>query len=267
MDGGVSLSRHPAAVIAEASASSSTRQKDTSMTDTTASADATPSLPTDEELHDQIVNFNVADMPSNHEIVGNVRMALPTKVTALAPQDRQAILDELLTYPPSMREDKEAELVGRKVEELALTARLRSGPGANATPFQKAAWSIHREVDDLEIQRDAIIAKLAEVSHIDPVTEERTFRYAVGSARRDGLDAELQRLGHAIDLLKGTEGQQRLEKAKVETGNQIRAQLQEQAIAAEAEKRAANLVREAEINRRAASKARFLSPTHATHAA
>ena len=220
------------------------------MTDTTgASTDA--NFPTDDDLHDQIVNFSVADMPSNHEIVGDVRMALPTKVTALAPQHRQAILDELLTYPASMREDKEAELVGRKVTDLALAARLRSGPGENATPFQKESWAIHREVTDLEAQSDAIMAQLAEVSHIDPVTEERTFRFPIGSPRRDALDAEFQRLT----------------KAKAETGNLIRARMQEQADAAEVEKRAAAMVREAEISRRAASRAKFLSPTHATHAA
>jgi hypothetical protein len=233
------------------------------MTDTTgASADA--NLPTDDDLHDQIVNFNVADMPSNHEFVGNVRMALPTKVAALAPQHRQAILDELLTYPASMREDKEAELVGRKVEELAMAARLRSGPGENATPFQKASWEIHREVTDLEAQSDAIMAQLAEVSHIDPVTEERTFRFPIGSPRRDALDAEFQRLGHAIELLKGSEGHQRLTKAKAETGNLIRQRMQEQADRVEVEKRAAAMVREADLNRRAASRAKFMTPTYVT---
>ena len=234
------------------------------MTDTTvASADANPSLPTDDELHDQIVNFDIMAVPSNHEIKGNVRLPLPTKVTALAPQHRQAILDELLTYPPSMREEKEAELVGLRVADLAKATRIRSGPGESATPYAKASWSISREIEDFERKSDAIIEKLAEVAHIDPVTEERTYRYTIGSAQRDGLDAELQRLGHAIGLLKGTEGQKRLVKAKAETGSQIRARMQAEIDQAEAEKRIEHQLREDRINKVVASKVRFLSPTHA----
>jgi hypothetical protein len=231
------------------------------MTDITgASADA--HLPTDDDLHDQIVNFDVMSLPSNHSIVGDVRLPSPTKVTALAPAHRQAILDELLTYPPSMREDKEAELVSQKIKELVKATRLHSGPGESATPFQKESWEIRREIEDLERQQDAIIAKLAEVSHIDPITEERTLRYAVGTPRRDGLDGELLRLAHAADLLRGSEGQKRLATAKAKTGDLIRARMQEQADAVEVEKRAATMVREADINRRAANRAKFMSHTN-----
>ena len=239
------------------------------MTDTTAaSADTTPSLPTDDELHDQIVNFDVMDFPSPHKFAdSNVKMALPTKVQALAPAHREEILAALSNYPVSMREEKEAELVQAKVAELSRAYRIRSGPPEGATPFQRTSWAMTRELADLESKSDAIIAKLAEVSFIDPVTEERTFSVPIGSQQRNGLDAELQRVHHAIGLLHGTEGQARLAQAKAETANQIRARMQDQIDAAEVEKRAAEMAREAKIAQRAAARAKSLSSTHATHAA
>lgn len=226
------------------------------MTDITSTPDT--ALPTDADLNDQIVNFDMADFPSQHQIIGDVRLPPVTKVTALAPADRESILAELATYPPSMREDKEAELVQKKVEELAIATRLRSGPGADATPFQKTAWEIHREVSDLNTQVDKIIAELTEVSHIDPVTKAETLRYPFGSLRRAGLDGELERLGHRLALLKGSEGSQRLEAARAETAQQIRDQMQERIDLDEVQKRAAHIFREEALNRRAATKAKFL---------
>ncbi|EQA99968.1 hypothetical protein L288_18830 [Sphingobium quisquiliarum P25] len=228
--------------------------------DTAASAPAAEDA-SDLDIAREIASVDFMSLPSRHEIIGNPGMVAkaPTKVTALAPEHREGILAQLSTYPAEMREEMEAKLVQEKAAELVAGYRRHTGPGDGATEFHKERWAIAREIEDLNRELDHVLLKLTEVAHIDPKTGEQTLRYPIGHPRRTGLEAEMDRINHAINLLTGVEGEKRLKTAMDKSIAAERARRAELADAAEVERRAKHLAREAELNRRAESKARFLS--------
>jgi len=228
------------------------------MNDTNAPADS------DADIAQQIASVDLMDLPSRHEVIGNPELAYRpiTKLTGLAPEHRAEIQAELATCAPDMREEKEAELVQAKVAQIVQGHRLRTGPGEGASEFHKVTWEISREVADLNEQLSSVLLQLVEVAHIDPHTGEQTLRHPHGTSRRAGLEAEMERINHSITLLTGVEGEKRVKAAMDKSIADERARRAERADAVEVEKRAASMVREAELNRRAASRAKFLSPTH-----
>jgi len=223
-------------------------------------------LPSDEDLRSQIVSVDIMDLPSRHQVAGNPAMLdRPiTKVSALAPQHREAILAELQKYPAPMREAKEAELVQATVANLARASRMRSGPPDNASEYMKESWAIGREVADLETEMDDVLGKLTKVAHIDPVTRKETLAYPDGTAGRKALQARLDEITHAITMKTGHEGDKRLKSALDKSVAAQKAAHEERAMNAEANRRAAEMVREKQINRRAAARAKFLDPDNAS---
>ena len=231
------------------------------MTDHTNSSASHGEDASDAEIARQIASMDMMALPSRHEVIGNPAIVskLPTKVTALAPEHRAEILAELAHYPADQREDAEAKLVQAKAAELVKGYRRHTGPGEGASEFHKESWAIAREVEDLNRELDYVLLKLTEVAHIDPKTGEQTLRYPVGHPRRAGLEAEMDRINHAINLLTGIEGEKRIKAAMDRSIAAERQRRAERADAAEVERRAKHMAREAELNRRAESRARFMS--------
>lgn len=201
-------------------------------------------LPADDVLYAQIdaEADDIMAVPTANTIEGGsdflAKFSARRTVSALAPEDRDIVRERLKVFPPSVWGEKEPEIVQQVIAEKVRALRVKQGPGPNANALTRERWMLAREADELDHKQDLIIAELAETVGFDPETGAPILRHPVESPKRRALDAELIRLNTvATNIRNGTEGQERLARAREQALAEHKARLMDQHIAAEAKRR------------------------------
>lgn len=209
------------------------------------------------------------------------RMALrkapeaPT-LAALSPEMAAPVREQLARMPADQRAAKEPELVLQAVRKASEDARILTGLGAGATPLAKAQVNIAYRERELERRIDGWSQRLNEVKGyqavidpdtgkpvIDPATGQPKMdpTYIMTTGAREAGTAEMQRLVQQLAVLRGPEGDRELERALAESVKLEKERRQQREDLEEVDRRAAAMVREDDINRRAEAKARNLRST------
>lgn len=197
-------------------------------------------------------------------------------LAALSPEMAAPIREQLARMPADQRAAKEPELVLQAVRKASEDARILTGLGAGATPLAKAQVNIAYRERELERRIDGWSQRLNEVKGyqavidpdtgkpvIDPATGQPKMdpAYIMTTGAREAGTAEMQELVRQLAVLRGPEGDRELERALAETVKLEKERRQQREDLDEVDRRAAALVREDDLNRRAEAKARNLRST------
>lgn len=202
-------------------------------------------LPSDDELYAEIDSqaANIMAVPTANTIEGGAdflaKFSAPRTMSTLAPEDREIVLERLKGVPPVLRAQRESELVQELIAEKVYALRVKQGPGPNANALTRERWMLARQASELEQQQDAIIAELAEVLRYDAETGAPVLRFPLDASERKAREAELHRLNTiSTNIRNGTEGRERIAKARERALEEAKAHLREIHIASEAKRRA-----------------------------
>lgn len=149
-------------------------------------------------------------------VTGGENLRVPThlKATALPPNLRDGILQQLRDIPPGDRRDaEEHRLVMEAGYGFQASLRMRAGAGPNANAYHRELFSVEGELADAERALWTAEQELADVSHYDSDTGKAVERLQ-GQARKE-KEAYRDRLLHRISQINdgGLERQLRLKKA------------------------------------------------------
>lgn len=226
-----------------------------------------------QELMDQF-NANPIAAPSPVRLTGSGSFKEPERFTAgmLPPDKRTAVEQELAKVPLSIRADREHELVAEALQANSMALRIKAGLGEGSTEFEREQYAVAREIHELEQREIELRLQLAEVEKFVPVYDEISGKpvfdpqtgqqkltpvEAVRGERRRGFENAIAELVHRIELLRGIEGDRRIQKALRNTVLAEARQKQQLADRAEIERRAEELAREKRLNQQAELLARF----------
>lgn len=244
--------------------------------DTTGSDFNPPSYelaPEDHELANRFANFDPLATPSPVSLTGGGSFKAPELFTLkiLPPEKQAPIAAQLAQLHPDVRAQREHELVTEALKQNSLELRIKAGPGQGATAFERERFSIAREIHELESEELSIHSQLAEVEKWVPVFNEVTGEPVIDAGtgrqqvqaiehiqgdRRRAMEARAKELAYRAELLKGTEGdlrEQKALKATVETEKHRQHQLAERE---EVKQMADELAREKRIRQQAEALAR-----------
>lgn len=186
--------------------------------------------PEDRDRAEQLLNFDPLSTPSPVRLTGGGAFNAPERFTLgiLPPAKRGPIEAQLASVAMSDRAQREHELVTAALKQNSVELRIKAGPGEGATELDRAQFSVARDIHELETKELAIQAELAEVEKWVPVFNEVTGEPVIDpstgqqqlvavervqGARRKALEAEAQELAYRADLLRGIEGDRRIQKA------------------------------------------------------
>ena len=220
-------------------------------------------LPTDDEIAAEIVNFDpVYDVPSPVEVVGNPldRVNLP-KLEAFSPEVQDRIRAKLANVTPGNRDLFEQEFIREELYQYAAYTRVKAGVGEGANAYQREFYAINAEVNQTSDEITRLTTELARKRTMrDPATGqvvELDDPYH-SPERIRAMEAELNNQLARLRALDGPEKARRLEKAKARAVAQRKEVLQQIADHKEAERRAAEIVRNERIEKAAEAKAKRL---------
>lgn len=191
------------------------------------------------------------------------------KITALPPELRQSVADELQALPFDKRAGREPELVAKAIQSVRGITRQLTGNGPDALPYHSEMLTIANEYRDAQREADRIFDELGEVSHHDTVFNDATGKqeavpiFAVQGVRRTAMETRLMELHYKCGLLMdkdgnhGIEAQRRLDKSLLESVAIVKRQKEDAEIHAEAKLQAAANERKRRIDERADQIARF----------
>lgn len=213
--------------------------------------------PEDAELGASIRDFSMNDVPG--PVSGGEGIKVPTQLTAsILPPEKQAEVEAALSgLTLTARQQREPQLVQQALEDNHFELMVAMGPGEGATAYQREYFQQLNEGRDIQQQLAAIEADLAEVvdkrRDEDPTTGATVWHDVHKLEGQQRTNAEHRRtdLLYRLSLLKGVEGQRRLEKATVDAVEQHKARQAALADEAEAQKRADEMLREERIEERA----------------
>ena len=141
-------------------------------------------------------------------------------------------------YGSEKREPTDFSALPEKTAAKVLEARMVSGPGPHANPWQVAVWDQWRREADLEKEQARILADLDEVRGFDPDTGKGIP--AIGSEqRRKAMSYRLLEISGERERLAGAPGQMQLQKAMSEAIQNEKARIKREYILSEAKRRAA----------------------------
>ncbi len=197
-------------------------------------------------------------------------------VSALSPETAAPIIRQLAGLTPEQRAKREPELVMQTLRAASDKARIMTGLGSDATPLAKAQVNLAYREREFERRIDSWAAKLNEQTGaravIDPETGKAVIDPATGQPKMDPIyamsdgqraagQAEMNELLRQLSVLRGPEGDRELDEALKATV-QLKKELgQQQADLVEVERRAQGIVRDEDLNRRAAVLAKSLRNT------
>jgi hypothetical protein len=248
--------------------------------DTTGSDFTMPSYdiaPEDQARAQELLSAFNADplaTPSPVKLTGGGAFRAPERFTlSILPPDKQGpIAAQLAQVPASVRAEREHALVVAALKQNSTTLRIKAGPGEGATPLEREQFAVVRDINELEAEEIDIQRQLAEVEKWvpvyneitgEPVIDPRTGQQQVKGVeiiqgdRRKALEARLKELAYRADLLRGVEGDQRIQKALAQTIKLEKQQKQQLADNAEIERRAEEIAREKRITQQAEARAKF----------
>ncbi|WP_095011990.1 hypothetical protein [Tsuneonella mangrovi] len=239
--------------------------------DTTGS-DFTPAIydiaPEDRERAEQLLQFDPLAAPSPVKLTGGGAFKAPERFSlSILPPDKQApIVAELANVPADMRAQREHELVTNALKQNSTELRIKAGPGAGATELDRAQFQLAKDIHELETEELSIHAQLAEVSKWVPVFNEVTGEPVIDPAtgkqqilaieaiqgdRREAMQNRANELAYRVELLKGIEGDRRIEKALKGTIETEKLQKQQIADREEVKRLADELAREKRLREQA----------------
>lgn len=224
--------------------------------------------PEDMDLARELASFDpVHDVPSPVQVTGTVRLPTELRLTMLSPNVQAQIRAELENVPAHRRDQAEKELVGKHLYQNSYALRARAGLGDDATPIQREAFAIAREMGDLQDEDLRIAHELGEVERwetkFDPATGKDVPVPAerVQGERRQKLEARRREIEHHLKLLEGPEGEHRKAKALKESVEQVKAKRQQLEDHAEIDRRARDKAREDRIEKAAEARAKRYKDT------
>lgn len=225
--------------------------------------------PEDQALADEITSRDPLEAtrgPVSVQADPGTLARLPTDLplSALDPATANAIRAEVSKVSPAERPALEAKLIGEAVRALRLQLRVSAGPGEGTDPYWREAFAIANERQQLEQEVWRLEAELAEVERFDTIVDPATGqtmpkaveRYQ-GELRR-GMELRRDELLRQLKVLTEIESPRRLQKARFEAVQLVKAQRQQLADEAEVRRRAEEKVREERIERRAEARAKML---------
>ena len=196
--------------------------------------------------------------------IGNVQLPTSIRAEGLSPAMRDPILAAMAKVPAESRPALEAKMVREALENNSLDLKVKCGPGADATEYQRECFSVVGDIHRLNTERLRLSRDLVEVSHwtttIDPVTGVSTplaVDKMVGE-RRKGWEERIRLIDNQVDALQGAEGKLRKDRAlynSVETFKRKQAEVDDHF---EIQKRATAMVREERIQTAAETRARMM---------
>lgn len=248
--------------------------------DTTGSDFTMPSYdiaPEDQARAQELLSAFNADplaTPSPVKLTGGGAFKAPERFTvSILPPDKQGpIAAQLAQVPANVRAEREHELVVAALKQNSTALRIKAGPGEGATPLEREQFAVARDINELEAQEFEIQRQLAEVEKYvpvyneitgEPVIDPRTGQQQVKAVeiiqgdRRKALEARVKELAYRADLLRGVEGDRRIQKALAQTIELEKQQKQQLADNAEIERRAEEIAREKRITQQAEARAKF----------
>lgn len=186
--------------------------------------------PEDRDRAEQLLNFDPLSAPSPVRLTGGGAFKAPERFTLaiLPPAKRGPIEAELANVPLSDRAQREHELVTSALKQNSVELRIKAGPGEGATELDRAQFAVARDIHELETKELAIRAELAGVEKWVPVYNEITGEAVIDpktgqqqlvavervqGARRKALEDEVRELAYRAELLRGIEGDRRIQKA------------------------------------------------------
>lgn len=235
------------------------------------SSDFTPAsydiAPEDAELAESIRNFDpVYDVPAAasadkltiSRLIGGKGLDSIT-LDSLGPDLRQRVTERLASSPPITEKAAIAEALYQNAYDMNVVL----GPGEGATPYQRAAFAVERDIYEAEERLFAIELQFRKAVGWENEVDERTGQSKpkqidlMSPERRRQLSYERDSLKHRIELLNGFEGERRREKAMVETIEAHKRQKRAAEIEEAANRRAEEIVFNEEVESRAAARAKF----------
>lgn len=229
----------------------------------------------DNALAHEYSQRNWEDEPRTHNTsrMGWQGHPKPLTVDALSPEMAAPIKQQLAGLTPEQRATHEPKLVMEAVRAASRDARILTGLGVTATPLAKAQVNLAYRERELERRIGDLDSQINEQSGtrmvfdpatgnpvIDPATGQQKVEhlYTLSGGARDAAAAMRQELARQLSVLKGPEGDRELQAALVETVKLHKEREQMRADLAEVDRRARETVREEDINRRAAARAKHL---------
>lgn len=218
---------------------------------------------------DRILSMDpIEDVPSTGGHLVNLKNSTPS-IEALAPEHQREIQDQLFGLSPAEREEREPELVRAKFRQVLAISRGQTGVGETATQFHKEMSEIAGEFRQMHDQI-AYFQKQLDRVHFENRFNDQTGKNepvevpSLSAERRRGYAANIADLKRRQRLLMnedgsfGIEGAKRLQRAMDQSARTLKRVDEERAIAAEAKRRAAEMVREERINTLAHARAKML---------
>lgn len=211
----------------------------------------------------------IDDVPGTASVPAGLRISRPT-MEALPPQHRGDVRAKLERLSPEEQSKHEADLVYAKMREIVTRQRGRTGVGETALPYHKELATISGEVHQLNEQIDYF------QNQIDRIRYENRFNSQTGKNEPIEVPvlSEVRRRAYANNILNlqrqkrllmdengelGIEGAKRAREAAVESAMHLRRIDEQRAEAAEIERRAKEMAREARINAQATARAKLLN--------
>lgn len=217
-----------------------------------------PIAPEDQALADEITGADpVLSTKGPISITGSVKLPATIRASGLPPHLRDPILQQLQSVPADRRETEEQRLVREALYGNSAALRIMAGPGEGANAYQREFFQIERERYDAEQELWRLERELADVERWDNVLDERTGEKKpvpvekVRGQRRAAMEARRNELVTRISLLDGIEGKRRLERAKFDAVEELKAQRAQLQEAKEARELGAQLARQERIQRQA----------------
>lgn len=213
-------------------------------TESTPAPSGTPSYGFDDPA-DNAIAHSIAtkdplrDLKGPVTLIGeNVRLPQTVPLSALSPEMREPIQQQLAATPVHMRPTKEAELVAAALAKNSINLRVQGGGGEDTDPYWRETLHQERRQQELNDQINRLERELVDVERFDTVYDEVTGQpraQAVdkvqGQARKE-KEAERNRLIAELQDMNGRGGQLKLQKAMqkaVEAQKDVQRQLAEDA--------------------------------------
>lgn len=186
---------------------------------------------------------SIPGMPSDESIKANIL--------------KSGGLENWNPYGSEKREPTDFSALPEKTAAKVMEARLVSGPGPHANPWQVALWEHHRREADLDKEQKRILSDLEAVRGYDPSTGEGIP--AINSEqRRKALNYRLLEISEDRERLAGAPGQMQLEKAMADAIHREKVRLKREYIQMEAKRRASAAAMDEEIENAASGYRKFM---------
>lgn len=224
--------------------------------------------PEDRHYVESIYAIDSKSITGPYEIPDNWKVSA-LRVTALTPDRQHEVRAKLEALPAHLTEEqrtiKETEYVGEVIRSMQSELRARNGLHSSALPYHKEHAAIAGEYMELAREHQRLGSELLRVDRHDTVRNPETGKveavpvFAVTGERAQAYEATQQSIRSRMFLLldddgkPGVESQRRLKQALHASVGIVKQLNEAKADNAEAQRRAAEMIREDRITARAKS--------------